>query len=448
MTPDPGRSPSTDFAPFNPELSRPQCLSLAECRWVSSGPFMAMAAAVAAFSVTLAFIGFSPWRAAVPMAVAAAAGGFIVSGWRRRSAAPWLEPAAVVSLGLGIISTGGVHSPMVALSLGVPGSVVLRGLSRSFKADVIILTLSMVVAAAAGPHLGPLVPDPWNSIYLVLFFVSGLALAVSFVVSSSRALDASSRELSWARNNAAEQVKARAQELELVSSQLSHELKNPLAAIKGLVQVTLRASAESGTQERLQVVEAEIDRMVGILQDYLSFARPLSTPSLMGRDLALVVDDVLAVMEARARSARVKLVRAGKARAMVDERRIREALVNLVGNAIEASSAGQTVRVNLSEGDGRARVVVEDRGHGMPAEVLGKLGTPFFTTREHGNGLGVMVARGVFKLHGGALEFHSEPGKGTTAVGTLLAESASKGLECALPRADERERRTERARAF
>jgi signal transduction histidine kinase len=64
-------------------------------------------------------------------------------------------------------------------------------------------------------------------------------------------------------------------------------------------------------------------------------------------------------------------------------------------------------------------VEIRDTGRGMPAEVLSRVGTPFFTTREKGTGLGVLLARGVFTQHGGRLEYASEPGRGTVATATL-----------------------------
>ncbi|MGC4118065.1 MAG: HAMP domain-containing sensor histidine kinase [Myxococcales bacterium] len=408
-----------------PEQWRQQYLLEAERRWVHSRTSLALIAAIAVFALMLVFLGFALWRSALAVVIAATFALIIVALRRETPRAirafRWFFPVAFATLGAGIVVTGGVHSPLMVLVLCFPGLLVLRGFSRATQFNLLIVALSMLAAVLAGPLIGPVVPEPWFSLFTAVFFVLGLALSVSHVTTISRTLDSSTRELLWARDKAAEEVSARARELELISSRLSHELKNPLAAIKGLVQVTLRSTADADTRERLSVVDSEIDRMNGILQDYLTFARPLAPPSLAPVQLETLVDEVLSVLEARAGECGVKLSRTGAARASVDERRLRQALVNLVDNAVDACASGGEIVVSLATRDGKAVVAVKDNGQGMSAEVLARLGTPFFTTRERGNGLGVMVARGIFRQHGGALEFTSEPGRGTTATGTLPA---------------------------
>jgi len=103
----------------------------------------------------------------------------------------------------------------------------------------------------------------------------------------------------------------------------------------------------------------------------------------------------------------------------VDTRRLREALFNLVTNALDATASGGKVEVRIAQRDGEAQVEVRDSGRGMPPEVLERVGTPFFTTREQGTGLGVAMARAAFTQHGGSLEYRSEEGRGTVVVGVL-----------------------------
>ena len=81
--------------------------------------------------------------------------------------------------------------------------------------------------------------------------------------------------------------------------------------------------------------------------------------------------------------------------------------------------SGGDVAIEIDALDRGARIAVRDSGRGMPPEVLDRLGTPFFTTRDEGTGLGVVVARATFAQHGGSLVYSSEPGRGTTATGTL-----------------------------
>ncbi|HYG69163.1 MAG TPA: HAMP domain-containing sensor histidine kinase, partial [Anaeromyxobacteraceae bacterium] len=189
--------------------------------------------------------------------------------------------------------------------------------------------------------------------------------------------------------------------------------------IKALVQLSARAERDPDIRERLEVVQSEVERMESILQGYLSFSRPLDALHPEGVELGPLADEVTAVLEARADDARVKLRRAGDARIVADPRRLKEALLNLLANAIEATPPGGTVAVEISQRDGRADIAVRDTGRGMSPEVIARLGTPFFTTREKGTGLGVLLARSVFEQHGGTLEYASTPGRGTVATGTL-----------------------------
>jgi len=90
-----------------------------------------------------------------------------------------------------------------------------------------------------------------------------------------------------------------------------------------------------------------------------------------------------------------------------------------VANALDATARGGSVEVHIVQRGGSAQLEVRDSGRGMPREVLERVGTPFFTTRDQGTGLGVAMARAAFAQHGGSLQYQSEEGRGTTVVGTL-----------------------------
>src|SRR5207237_6909894 len=234
-----------------------------------------------------------------------------------------------------------------------------------------------------------------------------------------RALNESHCRIDRAREQMAQEALARARELEHLSAQLSHELKNPLGAIKALVQLSKRDACDDESRERLQVAESEVERMNCILQEYLSFSRPLEKLRRERLSLAALADEVLELLGAQAAGAGVTLRRTGEAHVRADARRLREALFNLIGNALDATARGGNVEVRIVERGGDAQVEVRDSGRGMPREVLERVGTPFFTTREQGTGLGVAMARAAFTQHGGSLEYRSEEGRGTVVVGVL-----------------------------
>ncbi|MGC4115665.1 MAG: sensor histidine kinase [Myxococcales bacterium] len=116
-----------------------------------------------------------------------------------------------------------------------------------------------------------------------------------------------------------------------------------------------------------------------------------------------------------------------------------------MANAVEASAPGGKVELEVirEESNEAVRVEVRDHGRGMSPEVLAKVGTPFFTTREEGTGLGVALARAAFVQHGGKLEYLSEPGRGTVARGTLPVRAPV--AAAALPESPESPRRPDEA---
>ncbi len=213
----------------------------------------------------------------------------------------------------------------------------------------------------------------------------------------------------------------RARDLAQMGVKVAHELKNPLSAVKALVQLGLRNPVETASHERLAVLEREISRMQEILQSYLSSTRPLQQVTPERVHVGSLVSETLLVLSARADGARVRLSSRGDASVEGDPRRLKEALLNLVANGIEATPPGGEVIVEVRPAADQIEIVVRDTGRGMPPETLRRLGTPFFTTREEGTGLGVALARSVIVQHGGSLRYESEPGKGTTVRATLPA---------------------------
>ncbi|MBA3817455.1 MAG: HAMP domain-containing histidine kinase [Deltaproteobacteria bacterium] len=203
--------------------------------------------------------------------------------------------------------------------------------------------------------------------------------------------------------------------LQSVGAKVAHELKNPLASIKGLCQLVARTPESERTQERLAVVASEISRMETILNEYLSFSRPLEDIRPERIDLKALARDVLDVLDGRAVQAGVTLAVEGSAGPVQgDPRRLKEALINLVSNAIEATPNGGSVTLRIRNDAASVVLDVVDTGRGITPDELERLGTSFFTTRPNGTGLGVVLAQGVITQHGGSLGYTSTLGKGTT----------------------------------
>ncbi len=314
--------------------------------------------------------------------------------------------------------SGGIHSPFLP-SLVLPSIVSLLffgpyPVARWTAVGNGLLILAMVVLPTS--IVGPRLVEPYYTIGILLslcWFLFMLHLTVGKLhIMSSRAGDS----MACLREERVSEAIAHLRRLQSVGAKVAHELKNPLASIKGLCQLVARTRESERTQERLAVVASEISRMETILNEYLSFSRPLEDLVPQALDLGALARDVLEVVAGRADQAGVKLELDGAAtQAHGDPRRLKEALINLVSNAIEATPSGGRVTIRLRTTPTAITLEVRDTGRGIKPEDLERLGTSFFTTRPNGTGLGVVLAQSVITQHGGTLAYTSVVGQGTTA---------------------------------
>ena len=191
-----------------------------------------------------------------------------------------------------------------------------------------------------------------------------------------------------------------------------HELKNMLQVVRSLV--TLAARDAEQTRGRYRDIEASVERMDRALRDYLAVARPPPPPVPFAVETAAA--EAMAMVAPRAVVAGVTLEhQLDGGHVQGQPARLREAIANLIGNAIEASAAGARVVVRSRlDGD---RVVIEilDDGRGLSEEIRDRIGVEAFTTRPGGSGLGVMLARAVIGQHGGTLDYRDNASGGTIA---------------------------------
>lgn len=204
----------------------------------------------------------------------------------------------------------------------------------------------------------------------------------------------------------------------------AHEIRNPLAAIRGFVQLLqLRQDPAAPEAEYAQIILAEIDRIEAIVRDLLLLGRP-AEPVRAPLDLAALLDDALLLMGDDLRRTAIDVVRAympDRSPALGDARLLKQVALNLLRNAAEAMAAGG--RLTLAAGGGPPAVwfQVRDTGVGIAPADLDRLFTPFFTTKESGTGLGLAICYALVSAHGGRIEVESEPGAGTAVTVWLPA---------------------------
>jgi signal transduction histidine kinase len=203
-----------------------------------------------------------------------------------------------------------------------------------------------------------------------------------------------------------------------IAAGVAHELRNPLTSVKMLVQTNLREATRLGfPSEDLEIIEQEVRRMERTLQQFLDFARP-PKPERRPVSLDNLVDQTFALVEGRARRQDVALRFTRPPVPVVaeaDEDQVRQLLVNLVLNALDAMPEGGEIEVRLqSSGDGRAELMVLDTGPGIPDGLFPTLFDPFVSTKETGIGLGLAVSHRIASRHGGELSAVNRPEGGAS----------------------------------
>lgn len=316
--------------------------------------------------------------------------------------------------------TGGMCSPLVpALMMPILMSMIFFGpRGVTWKLTTLLAVTCGIMAVLPLEVTGPTLPRQ-HMIAATLIGLTWSLFGVHMLVTMlHRASHAALRSLDAARAARVEEAEDQTRRMKTIGSRVAHELKNPLTAIKGLIQLVARTPESDRTQERLAVVQSEITRMQSILDEYLSFARPLEDLRLEAVDLAALAGEVAGVLSGRLEQGGIRVeLDLGVANVQADPRRMRDAITNLVTNAIEATPRGGLVRLRthlLPRGAG-ARLEVEDSGRGIPPADMERLGSSYFTTRVGGTGLGVVLVQGVVAQHGGELTYESAVGRGTLA---------------------------------
>lgn len=199
-----------------------------------------------------------------------------------------------------------------------------------------------------------------------------------------------------------------------MSGVLAHEIRNPLASLKGhaqLLQETLDAQTQPKAHAKAERIVSEAVRIEGITTGLLEFVRT-GVGQMQKEDLGALIRQVLA----DAASAETVLAKMPDAPVILemDSGRMRQVLENIVRNAMEAqgdatADAKEPVEVDLSTAQGRARVLIRDHGQGIKTEPVERIFDPFFTTKTRGTGLGLAVARRITQLHGGTLTASNHP---------------------------------------
>lgn len=219
-----------------------------------------------------------------------------------------------------------------------------------------------------------------------------------------------------------------------LSSGIAHEINNPLGIILGYTQLLMRSEkADSDRFNDLKTIEKHVRSCKAIVEDLLNFART-SSPQKENLDIHTIIEDVIGFVRhhSNLEPIDIKTDFAPKLPlARIDEKKIKQVLINLLMNAIHAVERKGTITIatGINAATGRITVEVSDTGHGIAKENLPRIFDPFFTTKPtgEGTGLGLSVSYGIIKGHGGNISVKSEPGRGAAFTLTLPISPPNSG---------------------
>ena len=205
-----------------------------------------------------------------------------------------------------------------------------------------------------------------------------------------------------------------------LAASIAHDIRNPLGIILSTSQLLTRAGTlDERDRGLLQTIQEEVHRAADHLDSFLDLTREVPLKRSRG-DVREVIQNTANLFAAKSRQAGVRIdteIPSEPLVARVDHRKIRQVLVNLMLNSIEAmaGSGGGVVRVSAGPGKDRGHIIitVQDNGPGIPSEILERVLEPFYSTKEGGTGLGLPHARQIAERHGGSMNLSSNPGRGT-----------------------------------
>lgn len=204
-----------------------------------------------------------------------------------------------------------------------------------------------------------------------------------------------------------------------MSAGIAHEIKNPLTAIKGFLQI---GAANPELRDNYQeIILDEVNRIEAIVQDFMMLSKPKSTIQMEEIDPEQLVSYVLRLLEPEANDKQILLLfdcacSQDQEAFRTEPKRMNQILINLVKNAIDAVDHGGEVRVGVEVTSEELTLSVRDNGPGLTSRELAKIGEPFFTTKEKGTGLGVMVTKKIVADLNGTITYQSEKGVGTAVT--------------------------------
>ena len=206
-----------------------------------------------------------------------------------------------------------------------------------------------------------------------------------------------------------------------IAAGVAHEIRNPLTSMKGYTEFLLMDEKEEMRREHFNIILDEIERVNNIVEEFMLLAKP-KTDLLTVNNINSIVSNTLSLFMYELKKKKVELsftTNIPELLVLCDEQRLKQVFINFIKNSIEAMPSGGKLTVTIEKQERFAKIIVADTGIGIPKDKLSKIGDPFFTTKENGTGLGLMISFEIIQSHKGKLEIDSKENKGTTLTISL-----------------------------
>ena len=224
--------------------------------------------------------------------------------------------------------------------------------------------------------------------------------------------------------------------LTTLAAGVAHEIKNPLGSIGIHIQLIQKALKQNQCLDEetagryLEIITEEIERLNGIVVDFLFAVRPMDT-SMKRSTVNGVVEELIEFIKYELEENQVKLdtkLQRNLPKVDLDEKYMKQALINIIKNGVAAMNQGGTLKIVTREDQGFVHIDISDSGIGMSEEQLSKIFEPYYTTKEFGSGLGLTVVYKVIREHNGEVSVHSRENQGTTFTISLPIPDSEKRL--------------------
>ncbi|WP_336773490.1 PAS domain S-box protein [Paenibacillus sp. MMO-58] len=214
-----------------------------------------------------------------------------------------------------------------------------------------------------------------------------------------------------------EELIRRSEKLSLIgelAAGIAHEIRNPLTSLRGFMQMYLKEDRDGSKKLRNDVMISEIDRINEIVSELLVLAKP-SNEVYELRDVVYLLTHVTRLFEGQANLYNVQIKEEFDANLPLIQCQssINQVFINVFKNAIESMPKGGEITLQAKQMKDKINIRIKDTGYGIPHDDIAKIGNPFFTTKETGTGLGLMVSMRIIQNHKGTMRIESEVGKGT-----------------------------------